>query len=948
MTPERWLQIEALYHAARERGPAALADADPGLRCEVEALLAQDTDREWILDRPPVNLLNNSNVAMLPAGTDLGPHKIEALIGAGGMGEVYRARDTRLQRTVAIKILPAHSSSSPYLHARFELEAKSISRLQHPNICVIHDIGSQDGVDFMVMEYVAGQTLGKLIPPGGLATDLAIKYAVQIAEALACAHAAGIIHRDLKPANIMVDESGLVKVLDFGLAKLAAPTATKGGEDETATMAEMVTTPGMIVGTVAYMSPEQARAKELDGRSDLFSFGAVLYEMATGVAPFRGASSAVIFKAILDETPTPAMRLNPGLPLELERIIDKALEKDRDLRYQSAAEMRSDLQRLRRDSESHRPAPVTQEPSTPLARRRSWIVGAPLLLVAAWGAVFFFHRHAPKLTGRFTDQDVLVMADFTNTTGDTEFDGALRQHLAFELEKSPLLQVMDDQEVNQTLQLMGRPAGQRITNDIAHEVCLREGQKATVGGSIASLGKTYQIALQVINCQTGATMVSERVEAEDKEHVLKAVAQAAKGMRANLGESLSSIQKTSRSLDESVTTTSLEALKAFYLGYELLARDSPREAIPQLQRAIKMDPNFGQAYEMMGNAYANVGDRMRQKEYYAKAFKLIDHVSERERLFITGQYYRIVTGETNKAIDAFKVTARAYPRSPSPHNGLFQIYSSRGEYQKALEEAQESLRLAPRIQPFMITAMSAYVNLDRFEEAKAVAEMAFSQKLDGPLFHLYLLTIAHIQDDHPAQAREIEWLAGKPEEYLSLQNQGVNAMVHGQRRKANEFFQREPEIARRQGLSDVQPGPSSAVVDVFMGDCEAALKDKSNRLLVLCGDAAAVRLADGQAAKNPPPNPDTTNLLYQRGLARLRARKGPEAAAEFQKILDHKGRNWGPLYPLAYLGLARAAALTGDTAQAKKAYQDFFALWKDADPDVPNLIAARKEYTALK
>jgi tetratricopeptide (TPR) repeat protein len=417
-------------------------------------------------------------------------------------------------------------------------------------------------------------------------------------------------------------------------------------------------------------------------------------------------------------------------------------------------------------------------------------------------------------------------------------------------------------------------------------------------------------------------------------------------MRANLGESLSSIQKPGRSPDEEVTTTSLEALKAFHLGYDLLSRDSPRQAIPQLQRAIEMDPNFGYAYEMLAVAYNNLGDPARRKEYHLKAFALADRVSERERLYISGGYY-LITQEMNKAVDAYQVDARSYPRFAPPHNGLFMVYSNRGEYEKALKEEQEASRLAPRNMVFIYNVMAAYRNLDRFDEAKALAKKAFSQQLDGPTFHIILLNIADIQDDHSAQDKEIEWFAGKPEEFQSLRYQAVSAIMHGQRRKANELREREAEILRRQGLPGLQPGEIPAATDALVGDCEAARKDKSNPLLVFCGDTEAVRRADEQAAKNPPPNPDISNLLYLRGLAGLRAGKGTEAAVEFQKILDHKGRNWGPFYSLAYLGLARAATPEGDTAKAKRAYQDFLALWKGADPDIPTLIAARKEYAAL-
>jgi tetratricopeptide (TPR) repeat protein len=491
---------------------------------------------------------------------------------------------------------------------------------------------------------------------------------------------------------------------------------------------------------------------------------------------------------------------------------------------------------------------------------------------------------------------------------------------------------------------MGRPPGQRITNEIAHEVCVREGQKATIGGSIASLGKTYQIALQAINCQTGATLAREQAEAEDKESVLKAVAKAATAMRASLGESLSSIQKTERSgTKDEVTTNSLEALKAFQLGYDLISQDSSGEAIPYLQRAVELDPNFASAHLFLGLAYGNTGQNVLLAESFSKAFALIDRVSERERLFIVAFYHQYVTHDVNKAMDAAQMLVRSYPRFDAGHVSLGNVYAARGEYEKSLEQAQEFARLTPRnliLQEFLA---EGYASLDRFDEAKAVAERLFAQKLDGPRIHEALLRIAYIQDDRAAQAKEIRWLAGKPNEFVSLNLQALNALVHGQRRKSKELFQDALEAARRQGYAGAQ-SPNPGVIDAVVGDCEA---DRKAKMSLLCMDASAVRLAEEAAAKNPPPNPDAQEQLYLRGTAALNAGKGAEAAADFQKILDHKGRNWGPYYPAVYLGMARAEAMAGDTVKAKRAYQDFLAEWKDADKDAPFLSQATKELAAL-
>jgi eukaryotic-like serine/threonine-protein kinase len=596
------------------------------------------------------------------------------------------------------------------------------------------------------------------------------------------------------------------------------------------------------------------------------------------------------------------------------------------------------------------PAEAAAQAHSTLNRRMAAIIAAAaVVIVLVSGAAYsrFSARPAP-----LTDQDVLVLADFTNTTGDAAFDGALRQALAFDLEESPFLKIMDDEEVNQTLKLMGRKAGEPISNDIAHEVCVREGQKATVGGSIASLGKSYAIALQAINCQTGATLAREQAEAEDKEHVVKAVAKAATGMRAKLGESLSSIQKTERERSEdAVTTNSLGALKAFQLGYDLMAQsDSNREAIPHFQRAVELDPNFASAYYFLGIAYGNIGQSDLEAEPLSKAFALVNRVSERERLSISGWYYQRVAHDLNKAIEFYQMQVRSYPRGPDGYHFLGLAYATKGEYEKALQQHQESGRLAPLDVIKQSVLARDYVYLDRFDEAKAVAARAFAQKLDGPGIHRMLLRIAYIQDDQAAQAREIQWLAGKPEEIASLDLQGVNALVHGQRRKAKELYKDEVEMGQRQraGMQFPKPEVMDAQSDAWVGDCAAALKLKPSPSPFLCWDEARVQLVEEAAARNPPANPDDAGRHFQRGLAALHAGKGAEAAAEFQKILDHKGRNWGLIYAIAQLGLARGAVKAGDTARAKQAYQDLLALWKGADSDIPLLIEAREEYARLQ
>ena len=685
------------------------------------------------------------------------------------MGVVYKAEDIRLERFVALKFLPDNLAHDPQALERFRREAKAASGLNHPNICTVHDIGDENGQTFMVMEFLDGTTLKHRIARRAIEIETVVDLAIQVSDGLSVAHSKGIIHRDIKPANIFITDRGQAKIPDFGLAKICTEQTVPADAVTLATEQiglEHLTSPGSTLGTIAYMPPEQARAEQLDVRTDLFSPGTVLYEMATGTRPFDGGSSALIFKAILDSTPGPVTRLNPKAPAELGHIVNKALEKDRNLRYQHAADIRTDLQRLKRDTESARlPASTSAVDSAGRKLGLGWKVLVPTaLFVAALAASGYFYSHrTPKLT----DKDTIVLADFANNTGDPVFDDTLKTALAVSLRQSPFLNVLSDSGVTKTLQEMTRPVGTKLTPEVALELCQRAGSKAYLAGTIGSLGSEYVLGLKAVNCRSGDTLAQEQVTAASKEKVLEALGQAAANLRGELGESLATVQKLDVPLAEA-TTSSLEALQAYTLGEKADNKRSIAAALPYHQRAVQLDPNFAMGYRAAGNDYFSLGELGRASEYYTKAFQLRQHASEREKLNIAADYYGYVTGELDKAAQTYQEAIESYPRDFSASNRLGLVYCSQGQYEKAAEVTRQVMRLAPDWIDSYDNLANYTLALQRFDEARQSIQEAQARKLDDFVLRNARYALAFLGADSAAMAEQRQWFAGKPEENMGL------------------------------------------------------------------------------------------------------------------------------------------------------------------------------------
>jgi len=964
-------------------------------------------------------------------------YRILEKLGAGGMGVVYLAEDMKLGRKVAIKVLSHEFTTNKDRLHRFEQEASAASNLNHPNILTIHEVGVDDGRHYIATEFIDGVTLRRKMAGSSFETHEILDIAIQVASALEEAHSASIVHRDIKPDNIMIRRNGYVKVLDFGLAKLTETVDRSPLDAEAATRVLVQTDAGVVMGTSHYMSPEQARGKPVDARSDIWSLGVVIYEMVTGRTPFEGETSTDVVVAITQKEPLPIARFAPNVPAELDWIVMKALRKDRDERYQTIKELLTDLRRLRQrldfESELERSsapasvsgsrlselgaAPTIPQRAMPTVEKshvssaeyivsgiRSHKIAAAivaLLLVVATASAFYFYK---RDSHRLTNRDTILLTDFVNTTGEPVFDGTLKQALAVDLGQTPFLNLFPEDRVRETLRFMGRSPGDRITRDVGREICERQGIKAMLTGSIASIGSHYNIVLEAIDPRSGDAIAREQIEAESKEKVLSSLGTAVSNLRKKLGESLASIQQYDVSIEQA-TTSSLEALKAYAMANDERAKGNARESFAFYNRAVELDPNFAMAYARIGVFYINQEQIETAKQYLQKSYDLRDRVSERERLYITEKYYNYITGEIDKAIETLKTWSRLYPSDFIPHNNLALDYQILGNFEESLKEALEAVRLSPNNITGRENVVTSFLGLGRIDEAEQASKEVEKLNPDSLGAHDNRFLFSFLRRDQAGMDRELEWARGKPEEAQAIIASANVAAYFGKLKQSEELLKRAIEMLKTQHRVEnaerelLRLAANQRVLGKFQ---QAKENTKAAQALNLgrnglagaafiyagCGDvsqaqailnqlrtkypadfiinsilspviqamiesgrgnlAEAVRLAESVRGYD---RALITGLMnnYVRGSLYLEQHRGTEAAAEFKQIIDNPAvESYSPAHTLAYLGLGRAAVINGDTAAARKSYQDFFELWKDADPDLPVLVQARKEYEALK
>lgn len=1070
MNSDKWRKISDVFDAALDRPIAERAAflehacaGDEEVQQRVEEMLAADERQNLLMDRPAYKVLGAFAPSMLShdeaksfSGEMIGTYRLIRELGRGGMGTVYLAYDTRLGRQAALKFLPSRFNS-PERVRRLEREARSASALNHPHIITIYDFGQANGRDYIASEFVEGRTLRDYVDSPELSLNQILEIAIQVASALETAHNAGIVHRDIKPENIMLRPDGYAKVLDFGLAKLTENQFGDVDSNAPDITSIFETRTGVLLGTVNYMSPEQVRGQKLDGRSDLFSLGIVLYELLSGHRPFRGETWHHTMVAITDSEPMSLSGRVKNVPNAFQDLINQVLAKHPEDRYQSARELLTALEKLQSGLDAdarferlalpHR-GRVDSEHTTPLMtdrfsgarqtrtkdtgidgklwaylKRHQLAIGVVIAVLLIAASIFYFSRRFGAPQPAITNRDTILLADFVNTTGDPDFDGTLKQGLTVQLGQSPYINIFPEERARETLGLMERSRDEKITRNVGREICQRRGIKVLMIGTIASLGRNYVITLEAINSQSDETVAQQQTEAEGKEQVLKALGRAATEIRRKLGESLQSIQKFDVPIEQA-TTASLLAFKDFTVGVEFRRRGKYEESVLPYKRAIELDGEFALAHLQLGTTYRDLRNLALGNKHLERAYQLRDRVSERERLEISATYYRHITGELDKRIESSSLLTQTYPQDPAGFHLHGNSLMIAGEFERALEAYGSVLRLDPDYSLSRANLALAFIGLNRFEEARQIIQQGFDRGLDSNGFHNRLFLIGFLNRDNQLMENQVKWFSGRPDEYQIRELQGRALAFAGKRQEASRSFAQAAALAEARGLkaekarilgneanlsatfgmTSLAVNQTRAVMDLFAKEgispeeVQASLIGQLDSeplawTLALCGDTTlAQSLADDFARRFPldtiynsvwlpmirstlelkrgesgqlpavtehaiqllPPSRQYEPALnfrptWVRGEAYLQAKKGALAEAEFQRIIDHRG--WdvlSPLWPIAHLGLARAAVLQGDTIKARKAYQDFLLWWKEADAELPLLIAARKEYEKVK